>query len=192
MRAPSASGASSAGHRRTALLQRGWAIVVDGLAALATFLIGVLMLIICADIVFRNGFGSSLPLVSEIGALLVVLIVALQLASAIRADRLARVEIVIGALALSAPRLAHILKAIFALAGAFMVGMIAWASVGILEKDLASNEFIGTRGLGTLPTWPFRALIVIGMAVAAMEFAVVAVTHFRDALAGEDTPHEPG
>jgi TRAP-type C4-dicarboxylate transport system permease small subunit len=161
--------------------------VVDGLAALATFLIGVLMLIICSDIVFRNGFGASLPLVSEIGGLLVVLIVALQLASAVRADRLARVEIVIGALALGAPRLAFILKALFALTGAFMVGTIAWATAGILEKDLASSEFIGTPGLGTLPTWPFRALFMIGMAVAATEFVVVAFAHFRNAFAGEKT-----
>ena len=76
-------------------------------------------------------------------------------------------------------------------AGAFMVGMIAWASAGILEKDLASNEFIGTRGLGTLPTWPFRTLIMIGMAVAAIEFVAVAFSHFKSALAGEETPHEP-
>jgi TRAP-type C4-dicarboxylate transport system permease small subunit len=164
--------------------------VVDGLAALATFLIGVLMLIICSDIVFRNGFGASLPLVSELGGLLVVLIVALQLASAIRADRLAQVEIVIGALALGTPRLAFILKALFALTGAFMVGMIAWASAGILEKDLASNEFIGTPGLGTLPTWPFRALFMIGMAVAAAEFVVVALAHFRNAFTG-GRPYEP-
>lgn len=187
MRSSSTSGASSAGRQRYTL-GRGWAFVVDGLAALATFLIGALMLIICSDIVFRNGFGSSLPLVSEIGALLVVLIVALQLASAIRADRLARVEIVIEALAHNAPRLAFILKALFALTGAFMVGMIAWASAGILEKDLASNEFIGTPGLGTLPTWPFRALIMIGMAVAALEFAVVAFAQFKNALFGENHP----
>lgn len=189
MDASSARGAPQTGRQRTAL-QRGWTVVVDGLAALATFLIGVLMLIICADIVFRNGFGSSLPLISEIGGLLVVLIVALQLASAIRADRLAQVEIVIGALMVHAPRLAFILKALFALAGAFMVGMIAWASLGILQKDWASNEFVGTPGLGTMPTWPFRTLIMIGMAVAAMEFVIVAFAHFKNAFVSERTAHE--
>ncbi|WP_235911538.1 TRAP transporter small permease subunit [Mesorhizobium xinjiangense] len=172
-------------------LQRGWAFVVDGLAALATVFIGILMVIICADIVFRNGFGSSLPLVSEIGALLVVLIVALQLASAIRADRLAHVEMVIEALSLRAPRLADILKALFALVGSAMVGIAAWASVGILENDYASGEFIGTRGLGTLPTWPFRTLIMVGMAVAAVEFAAVAVTHLRNAVKGKKAAHDP-
>lgn len=178
--------------RHLSPLRRGWAFVVDGLAALATFFIGILMLIICADIVFRNGFGSSLPLVSEIGALLVVMIVALQLASAIRADRLARVEIVLGVLSLKAPRLGEFLKAIFAVAGAAMLGMVAWASIRILEKDFTSGEFIGTPGLGTLPTWPFRTLVMIGMAVAAIEFAAVGLAHFRNALTGEGATHEPG
>jgi TRAP-type C4-dicarboxylate transport system permease small subunit len=64
--------------------------VVDGIAALGTLLIVGLMAIICADIVARNVLGGSLPLVSELGALLVVMIVALQLAATVRADRLAR------------------------------------------------------------------------------------------------------
>ncbi len=71
---------------------RIWHVFVDGLAALGTALILVLMTIICADIVVRNGMGSSLPLISELGALLLVMIVALQLATTIRADRLARTE----------------------------------------------------------------------------------------------------
>ena len=191
MNESSGTGAPVPGRHRNPL-QRGWAFVVDGLAALATFFIGILMVIICADIIFRNGFGSSLPLVSEIGALLVVLIVALQLASAIRADRLAQVEIVIGALTEKAPRAAQLLKALFALAGAAMIGLIAWASIRILQKDLASGEFIGTPGLGTLPTWPFRLLIMIGMAVAALEFLAVALAHLRNAFSGEKVTHEPG
>nr|WP_272210295.1 TRAP transporter small permease subunit [Marinicella sp. W31]MDC2876163.1 TRAP transporter small permease subunit [Marinicella sp. W31] len=56
-------------------------------------LILVLMLVISADIFMRNLLGASLPLVSELGALLLVMIVSLQLATTIRADRLARTEI---------------------------------------------------------------------------------------------------
>ena len=78
------------------------------------------------------------------------------------------------------------------IAGAAMIGLIAWASIRILQKDLASGEFIGTPGLGTLPTWPFRLLILIGMAVAALEFAAVALARFRNAFSGEKTTHEPG
>ena len=61
-------------------------MAVEGLAALGTILIGFLMLIICADIVARNLMGSSLPLITELGALTLVMIVYLQLAATVRAD----------------------------------------------------------------------------------------------------------
>lgn len=158
--------------RPTGLPERAWSLVVDGLAALGTLLIGGLMLIICADIVARNLLGSSLPLVSELGALLLVMIVALQLAATVRADRLARTEIFLLPLRNRRPRAGALLGAAFDLVGAAMVGGMAWSTVRILEKDWASNEFIGTPGIGTLPTWPFRVLILVGLTVAAIEFLV--------------------
>lgn len=161
-----------------------WALVVDGLAALGTLLIGVLMLIICADILARNLMGSSLPLVSELGALTLVMIVYLQLAATVRADRLPRTEILLAWLQADRPRAALLLVAVFDLAGAVLVGLIAWATVHILAKDLASYEFIGVPGIATLPTWPFRALILVGVGVAAVEFLLRAVAAARAASGG--------
>ncbi len=69
-----------------------------------------------------------------------------------------------------------------------MVGGMAWATVGTLIKDWESDEFIGTPGLGTLPTWPFRAFILIGLAVAAIEFVVRAAQAVKTAA----THAEPG
>lgn len=159
-----------------------WRVIVDGIAALGTLLIGALMLIICADIVARNIIGGSLPLVSEFGALLVVLIVALQLAAAVRSERLARTMAFLEPLAERRPMLARRLGGLFDLVGAAVVGGMAWASITVLAKDWKSAEFIGTPGLGTLPTWPFRALILLGFAVAALEFlrrAVIAIAGRR-------------
>ncbi len=169
---------------------RLWHGVVESLAALGTALIVGLMLIICADIVARNLLGASLPLVSELGALLLVMIVALQLAAAVRADRLARTEIFFRPFTRKHPRAGGVLAALFNLAGAAMVGGMAWATVGTLVKDWGSDEFIGTPGLGTLPTWPFRALILLGLAVAAIEFVVRSVQAVRTTVA--DTGPEPG
>src|SRR5688500_15271706 len=90
------TGAPEKGHQPP--LQRAWKLLVDGLAVIATAFIAVLMIVICSDIVARNGMGASLPLVSELGAMIVVLIVALQLPSAVSADRLARVEMLMDAL----------------------------------------------------------------------------------------------
>jgi TRAP-type C4-dicarboxylate transport system permease small subunit len=154
---------------------------VDGIAALGTLLIVGLMLIICADIVARNVFGGSLPLVSELGALLVVMIVALQLAATVRADRLARTMAFLAPLEETRPRAAALLRAAYDLTGAAVVGGMAWATVSVLGKDWAAGEFIGTPGLGTMPTWPFRALILLGLAVAAAEFLRRAVVALRSA-----------
>jgi TRAP-type C4-dicarboxylate transport system permease small subunit len=162
-------------------LSRLWRLVVDGTAVLGTLLIVGLMLIICADIVARNVFGGSLPLVSELGALLVVMIVALQLAATVRADRLARTMAFLAPLEERRPRAAAVLRTVYDLTGAAVVGGMAWATVAVLGKDWASFDFIGTPGLGTLPTWPFRALILVGLTVAALEFLRRAVATLRSA-----------
>lgn len=166
---------------------RIWHVFVDGLAALGTALILVLMTIICADIVVRNGMGSSLPLISELGALLLVMIVALQLATTIRADRLARTEFFYNGFRQSHPTAGSILSALFNLVGAGMIGGIAWASIRILQKDWSSGEYIGVQGIATLEVWPFRALILLGMTVAAIEFLVRAAVDLRSVLSGRKT-----
>lgn len=173
------------GHRHP--VQRFWAILVDSLSAVATAFIAILMLVICADIVARNGFGSSLPLVSELGAMIVVLIVALQLPSAISADRLAKVELLLDGLGAFAPAVVSMLNALFCLCGAAILALVAWASFGIFNSALSSNDFIGIPGIATLPTWPFRALITLGMTVTALEYLFKALGHAGRAFRGKRT-----
>ena len=158
---------------------RAWHRLGETFAAVGTVLIGVLMLIICADILARNIWGASLPLVSEGGALLVVTLVALQLGATVRAGRLARTEVFILPFTERHPRAGAALEGLFDLTGAVVLGMIAWASLRVIEKDLNAAEFIGITGIATLPTWPFRALILAGFAVAAVEFAVRLIGAFR-------------
>lgn len=164
--------ASPAGEATESGLEKVWHRLVETFAALGTVLIGVLMLIICADIIARNAMGASLPLVSEGGALLVVTLVALQLAATVRAGRMARTEVFIVPFSDRFPKAGAVLEGIYDLTGAVVLGIIAWASIRIIEKDIAAAEFIGVPGLATLPTWPFRVLILAGFAVAAVEFAV--------------------
>ena len=163
-------------------LERLWHKVVEAFAALGTFLIGVLMFIICADIVARNTMGASLPLVSEGGALLLVALVALQLGATVRAGRLARTEVFIVPFTARFPRAGALLAAVFSLIGASVIGLIAWSTIRVVEKDYAAFEFIGVPGIATLPTWPFRVLILMGFAVAAIEFGFRAVSAFRTAV----------
>jgi TRAP-type C4-dicarboxylate transport system permease small subunit len=175
-------------QRPGAAVGRAWQWLVEGFAALGTVLIGVLMIIICADIVARNLMGASLPLVSELGALLLVMIVSLQLATTIRSDRLARTDLFIVGLKRSRPRAAALLSAVFNLVGAIIIGLIAYASIRILGKDWSSDDYIGIIGIATLPTWPFRALILAGMTIAALEFIVRMISDLRSVMTREARP----
>ena len=180
-RSPDASGA---GAPAETLLERVWHRLVEAFAVLGTAMIVILMVIICADIVARNAMGASLPLVSEGGALLLVVLVALQLGATVRARRLAGTEVILEPLTAAFPRAGAALNALFDLIGALLFGTIAYATVRVLEKDLASAEFIGITGMATLPTWPFRVLILAGFAVAAIEFGVQVIAGLDRAVRG--------
>lgn len=176
------AGGPAPGGRPGSLPHRLWAYLVDGMAAIGTLMIAALMLMISADIVARNGFGGSLPLVSELGALTLVMIVALQLGSTVRHDRLARVEFIVARIERGHPRLHAGLTGLWDLAGAAACAAVAWSSWGILGRDLAHREYIGVTGGATLPVWPFRALILAGIAVAAIQFLIRAIGDFGQAM----------
>jgi len=177
-------GASVSG-RLPAIIVSIWGWMVDGMAAFGTVLIVVLMAIICSDVVARNLFNASLPLIAELGALTLVMIVYLQLGAAVRHNRLARAEIVFAALQARSPRAAALLEAVFQLVGAVMLALIAWSTFGILENDMERGRYIGVTGVVTLQTWPFRLVILFGVAIATIQFLVQMVSALRNTPARE-------
>jgi len=164
-----------------------WNRAVDGLAALGTLMIVLLMIMICCDVVARNVLGSSLPLVSEVGALTLVMIVFLQLGTTVRNDRLARADFFLVMLTTKWPRGAVLMSGLWSLFGMLVCGAIAYSTLGILQRDFAHHEFIGVTGVMTMPTWPFRALILIGAVVATAQFAVQAARVFRGPSTDRDS-----
>lgn len=178
------TGAPKAAHRtrsphRPGPLLRAWNGLVDGLGAVGTILIGVLMLIICADVAVRNVTGGSLPMVAEAGALLLVSIVYLQLATTIRHDRLARADLFFAGFRRRFPRGGAILAAVYDLTAAAALGVVAWSTITTLERDFTRGEYIGVTGIATLPTWPFRAVILLGMTVATLQCLVMLAGRLR-------------
>lgn len=169
---------------RIPLIQRAWGTLVDGLGALGSLLIVALMFVICADVLSRNIMGSSLPLVSELGALMVVMIVYLQLATTIRHDRLARADVFYSGFCQKHPRKGAALGAIFDLAGIWMIGVMALATLNLLTRDIGANQFIGVTGVMTLPTWPFRAAILLGMTIGGLQFILQLLGALRIVIQG--------
>lgn len=155
-----------------------WGWLVDGMAAFGTVLIVVLMVIICSDVVARNFFGASLPVVAELSALTLVMIVYLQLATAIRHNRLARTDFLLSSIEEKAPRLGAVINAGFNLVGMLVIGVIAWSTLGILEADMDRGRYIGVTGVLTVPSWPFRAIILFGVTVATIQYAIQLISAF--------------
>ncbi len=181
MTADRKQGGAAEGRRRPSAVARLWGRSVDGLAALGTLMIVILMAMIACDVVARNVIGGSLPLVSELGALTLVMIVYLQLGTTIRNERLARTDFFFTLMEGRSPRIAAFVSGLWDLFGIAVCAGIAWSTWGILVKDLDHGEYIGVTGVATLQTWPFRALILLGAAVAAIQFTVQAARSFARA-----------
>lgn len=174
-------------RRRPSRAMRLWSRAVDGLAALGTLMIVILMTMIFCDVLARNLVGGSLPLISELGALTLVMIVFLQLGTTIRNDRLARTDFFFVLLADRSPRAAAFVAGLWDLFGIAVCAAIAWSTWGIVWKDYEHGEYIGVTGVATLQTWPFRALILLGTTVAALQFVIQAVKSFARAAGRAET-----
>lgn len=180
-----ARGAPTSGDDAAAGLQRAWTIFVDGLGAVGSVLIGGLMALVCADVVGRNLLNQPIPTVAELSAFSVVVIVFLQLASTVRHDRMARADLFIDPFTRRHPRIGGTLATLFALLGGVCCALIAWATWPVIAKDIDAGEYIGIDGVGAIATWPFRALVVFGAAVAAVQYLIGAVQALRTAVRGE-------
>lgn len=141
-------------------------------AAVGTIWTFLLMFLIVADVIGRSFLSMPITGVAEIAAHSIVAIVFLQLASTVHARRMTRADFLMERFEKGAPAFARLLEAFFLFIGAFMTALIAYASWKPLAAAYAASEYFGVRGVFTIPTWPFRAIIVGGAALAAIVFLV--------------------
>lgn len=152
---------------------------VDGINALGSVLIMVVMLLMCADVLARNMLNAPIHGVAELVAMSIIVIVFLQLASTLRHGRMSRADIFIDHFAEKHPAAGNGLLAIFHLAGACMCLVILYATLPVFMKAWQGNEYIGVEGVFTSPTWPVRLVVIIGTATAAIQYLILVVTHMR-------------
>lgn len=144
----------------------GW--VANVLSAIGTIWIGLLMLLIVADVVARNVLSTPITGVAEIAGRSVVAIVFLQIGAAVMQGRLTRADFLLRRIAVTSPGALRGLEMAFSLVGALVFGLILWASVPNLVSSWNTADFFGVQGVFTVPTWPFRAITVIGCGVTVL------------------------
>ena len=148
-------------------------LLLDALAALGTIWTFALMCLICADVIGRSFLNAPITGVAEIAAHSVVGIVFLQIGATIYNRRMTRADFLIDRILRAAPPLGRTIEMLFMLVGAAAMAFIAQAAWDPMWASVARGEFFGVQGLFTVPTWPFRALIVLGGAAGALAYLVL-------------------
>lgn len=140
-----------------------------------------LMLLINADVIGRNAFGTPVRGVSELVGLSIVGIVFLQLADTLRCGRFTRAEVWLAPLRRRRPALAAALQAMHAVLGTVLMLVMLWAAWTQFLDVARVGEYVGAVGDFTVPLWPVRLLIVFGLGLTALTFAILALSLGRRA-----------
>lgn len=138
------------------------------LSSIGTVWIAALMFLVVGDVIGRNFMNAPITGVSEIAARSVVAIVFLQVAHAIMQGRLTRADFLIRGIGTRLPVARVALERGFVIAGALVFALIVWASWGKTVTSWTTAEFFGVQGVFTIPTFPFRAITIIGASLACL------------------------
>jgi TRAP-type mannitol/chloroaromatic compound transport system permease small subunit len=152
----------------------GFHRVTGAMNAIGTIWIIVLMVLIDADVIGRDLFGSPVRGVTEIVSMSIVGIVFMQLADTLRAGKFTRAEVLLAALGSHWPRVARALQAAYHLVGAGLLGILCWASWAPFAESISIGEYVGAVGDFQAPMWPVRLIIVVGSACTALVFLFLA------------------
>ena len=154
--------------------------LVDGLNAVGSVLIAAVMVLMCADVLMRNAANRPIDGVAEMVAMSIVVIVFLQLPATLRHGRMSRADLFIDPLLQRRPVAGRRLRAFYSACGVFACGLIASASWPPLARAFRNDEFVGIEGMFTFPIWPMRAVVVLGAALAAVQYLLLVVQDLRD------------
>ena len=149
----------------------------------------VLTFIILADIVGRNLFNYPVPGVREIVANSIVMIVFLQAGYAIRSRAMLRADFLLA----HVPRpVRRVLLALSYLAGAGFFAIIFAGGWDMALHSWSAGEYEGEGAL-RVPSWPTRFMILVGSALACLNYLVMAYLDvFSPERLGEDAPAGAG
>jgi TRAP-type mannitol/chloroaromatic compound transport system permease small subunit len=149
--------------------------------ALGTVWILALMLLINADVLGRDLFGTPVRGVTELVALSIVGIVFLQLADTLHSGRFTRADVLLQRLKRTRPVAAARLQALFHAAGAALMAVILWAAWRPLIESIRIREYVGAIGDFTAPVWPVRLIMLIGLSVTLITFVLLALADLQRA-----------
>jgi TRAP-type C4-dicarboxylate transport system permease small subunit len=156
-------------------------VATNALMVFAGFWAFFLGFYICADVIARN---LNIPVqgTNEIVRDSIVMMVFLQLAYCVKIGGMLRADFLAALLPVRVSRVLNVFGALAAIAFFLAVLYGAW---GPAVDAIRTGEFQGDGAL-RVPAWPARVAILIGCALAALNYALI----IADEFAGKEHPHE--
>ncbi|KAA0012615.1 TRAP transporter small permease [Billgrantia pellis] len=149
--------------------------LVDGLNAVGSLLIFLIMAMIVVDVLSRNVLNKPIAGVAELVAASIVMIVFLQLPSALRHGRMAQADIFLQGFTERHPHLGYGLQSLFHLAGAYVLMVVYQGTLPIFLHTWERNQFMGVEGVFTFPVWPIRLVVIACAAITLLQYLLLAV-----------------
>jgi TRAP-type C4-dicarboxylate transport system permease small subunit len=157
------------------LLNRWSERTAKALLAFAATLAFLLSFLVVADVVGRTVFSAPVKGTPEMVSMSIVIICFLQASYAIRSGGMLRVDLLPGLLPARAREALAVLGCVLGLA---FFGVIVYGGLEPLSHAWSSNEFEGEGAL-RVPVWPARLAVVLGSALAALDYLLAGLVHLR-------------
>ena len=149
--------------------------VAKALLAFAASLAFLLSFLVVADVVGRTVFSAPVKGTPEIVSMSIVIICFLQAAYAIRSGGMLHVDVIPAMLPAPAR---EALAAAGCLLGVAFFGVIVYGGIDPLAHAWSSGEYEGEGAL-RVPTWPARLIVLVGAALAALNYALAFAVHLK-------------
>jgi len=163
------------------LLNRWSDWTAKALLALAATLAFLLSFLVVADVVGRTLFSAPVKGTPEIVSMSIVIICFLQASYAIRTGAMLRVDVIA---AILPHRAREALLALGCLLGLAFFAVVLYGSIDPLAHAWRSGEYEGEGAL-RIPTWPARFVVLLGGALASLNYALALTAHLRNLLKGK-------
>ncbi len=148
------------------------------LLAFSASLAFLLSFLVVADVIGRVVFNSPVKGTPEIVSMTIVVICFLQASYAIRSGGMLRVDAITNVLP---ARMRAALAVFGCLLGALFFAVILYGGIDPVLHAWRSGEYEGEGAL-RVPTWPARATVLIGSALAMLDYILLALAQVKAAL----------
>jgi len=162
-------------------------LIARSLLAFSALLAFLLSFLVVADVIGRVVFDHPVKGTPEIVSMSIVIICFLQASYAIRSGGMLRVDAVVNWLPVNA-RL--VFAAFGCLLGALFFAVILYGGIDPLLHAWNSSEYEGEGAL-RVPVWPARGAVLLGCALATLDYLLAALSHIKALLGRADPAGEP-